>query len=187
MAPPGALEAVGTAAMAPMHGNRVLEIPGCAALSALSPSPSLSSSSSLLGRLLCPAAPPPAADGPQQVRASHLLVKHRDSRRPSSWKEPNVTRSKVGCDFGIAQLHQTLGSLLGSPAQPVWHVSYCCNPAPSLNLPCEDFCVAFVLEHLSGILTGIRSAAVAPARGCLWGLGLHLLPEPSAQTPPAAA
>ena len=24
---------------------------------------------------------------PQQVRASHLLVKHRGSRRPSSWKE----------------------------------------------------------------------------------------------------
>lgn len=29
------------------------------------------------------------------VRASHLLVKHRDSRRPSSWKEANITRSKV--------------------------------------------------------------------------------------------
>ncbi|CAL8464890.1 g4425 [Coccomyxa elongata] len=28
------------------------------------------------------------------VKASHLLVKHRDSRRPSSWKEPTVTRSK---------------------------------------------------------------------------------------------
>lgn len=28
-----------------------------------------------------------------QVRASHLLVKHRDSRRPSSWKEATVTRS----------------------------------------------------------------------------------------------
>ena len=27
---------------------------------------------------------------PQQVRASHLLVKHRDSRRPSSWKEVRV-------------------------------------------------------------------------------------------------
>lgn len=25
-----------------------------------------------------------------QVRASHLLVKHRDSRRPSSWKEVRV-------------------------------------------------------------------------------------------------
>ncbi|PCH35312.1 rotamase-domain-containing protein [Wolfiporia cocos MD-104 SS10] len=31
---------------------------------------------------------------PVQVRASHLLVKHRDSRRPSSWKEANITRTK---------------------------------------------------------------------------------------------
>jgi hypothetical protein len=29
-----------------------------------------------------------------QVRCSHLLIKHRDSRRPSSWKEANITRSK---------------------------------------------------------------------------------------------
>ncbi|KAJ6463748.1 hypothetical protein DFH09DRAFT_1226899 [Mycena vulgaris] len=29
-----------------------------------------------------------------QVRASHLLVKHSGSRRPSSWKESNITRSK---------------------------------------------------------------------------------------------
>ena len=28
------------------------------------------------------------------MQASHLLVKHRDSRRPSSWKESNITRSK---------------------------------------------------------------------------------------------
>lgn len=27
-----------------------------------------------------------AASGLQKVRASHLLVKHRESRRPSSWK-----------------------------------------------------------------------------------------------------
>ncbi|KAL1694892.1 hypothetical protein GGG16DRAFT_122226 [Schizophyllum commune] len=31
---------------------------------------------------------------PSRVRASHLLVKHRDSRRPSSWKESTITRSK---------------------------------------------------------------------------------------------
>ncbi|KZV66561.1 rotamase-domain-containing protein [Peniophora sp. CONT] len=31
---------------------------------------------------------------PSQVRASHLLVKHNGSRRPSSWKESNITRSK---------------------------------------------------------------------------------------------
>ncbi|RKP04849.1 peptidyl-prolyl cis-trans isomerase pin1 [Thamnocephalis sphaerospora] len=30
----------------------------------------------------------------QQIRAAHLLVKHRDSRRPSSWRMPNITRSK---------------------------------------------------------------------------------------------
>ncbi|KAK9835370.1 hypothetical protein WJX81_005262 [Elliptochloris bilobata] len=33
-------------------------------------------------------------DHKHNVRASHLLVKHRDSRRPSSWKEPTVTRTK---------------------------------------------------------------------------------------------
>eukprot|EP00887_Chlorella_sp_A99_P004680 scaffold4.g4680.t1 len=35
-----------------------------------------------------------AAGGPARVRASHLLVKHAGSRRPSSWKEPMVTRSQ---------------------------------------------------------------------------------------------
>ena len=29
-----------------------------------------------------------------KIRAAHLLVKHRDSRRPSSWREENITRSK---------------------------------------------------------------------------------------------
>ena len=29
-----------------------------------------------------------------EVQASHLLVKHSGSRRPSSWREENITRSK---------------------------------------------------------------------------------------------
>lgn len=32
--------------------------------------------------------------GPEQVQCSHLLVKHKDSRRPSSWREDNITRTK---------------------------------------------------------------------------------------------
>ena len=32
------------------------------------------------------------ADG--KIRAAHLLVKHKDSRRPSSWREQNITRTK---------------------------------------------------------------------------------------------
>lgn len=30
----------------------------------------------------------------QEVQASHLLVKHSGSRRPSSWREEKITRSK---------------------------------------------------------------------------------------------
>ncbi|KAI2806647.1 hypothetical protein RDWZM_006460 [Blomia tropicalis] len=30
----------------------------------------------------------------EKIRCSHLLVKHRGSRRPSSWRESEVTRSK---------------------------------------------------------------------------------------------
>lgn len=42
-----------------------------------------------------PAARPEAA-GQQEgkIRCSHLLVKHKESRRPSSWREAEITRSK---------------------------------------------------------------------------------------------
>lgn len=29
-----------------------------------------------------------------KIRCSHLLVKHKDSRRPSSWREAEITRTK---------------------------------------------------------------------------------------------
>jgi hypothetical protein len=32
--------------------------------------------------------------GEGKIRCSHLLVKHRDSRRPSSWREATITRTK---------------------------------------------------------------------------------------------
>jgi NIMA-interacting peptidyl-prolyl cis-trans isomerase 1 len=37
-----------------------------------------------------PAAFAPSGD---KIRVVHLLVKHRDSRRPASWREPNITRT----------------------------------------------------------------------------------------------
>jgi peptidyl-prolyl cis-trans isomerase NIMA-interacting 1 len=39
----------------------------------------------------------PAVEGPQQgkIRTAHLLVKHRESRRPASWREAEITRSKA--------------------------------------------------------------------------------------------
>ncbi|VDP66858.1 unnamed protein product [Echinostoma caproni] len=36
----------------------------------------------------------PASSSSGKVRCLHLLVKHSGSRRPSSWKEANITRSK---------------------------------------------------------------------------------------------
>lgn len=38
-------------------------------------------------------ASPASPSGPKTVTASHLLVKHRESRRPSSWREEKITRS----------------------------------------------------------------------------------------------
>ncbi|KAE8383362.1 hypothetical protein BDV26DRAFT_251600 [Aspergillus bertholletiae] len=35
-----------------------------------------------------------AGQGEGKIRCSHLLVKHRESRRPSSWREADITRSK---------------------------------------------------------------------------------------------
>lgn len=32
--------------------------------------------------------------GEGKIRCAHLLIKHRDSRRPSSWREAEITRSK---------------------------------------------------------------------------------------------
>ncbi|KAF2638520.1 rotamase-domain-containing protein [Massarina eburnea CBS 473.64] len=36
----------------------------------------------------------PSAPQDGKIRCAHLLVKHRDSRRPASWREPRITRSK---------------------------------------------------------------------------------------------
>ncbi|XP_066928141.1 peptidyl-prolyl cis-trans isomerase NIMA-interacting 1-like [Clytia hemisphaerica] len=36
----------------------------------------------------------PTDDDVKSVRASHLLVKHNESRRPASWRQDKITRSK---------------------------------------------------------------------------------------------
>lgn len=41
------------------------------------------------------AGPEPPKVGGEFVQCSHLLVKHCDSRRPSSWRQEKITRSKA--------------------------------------------------------------------------------------------
>jgi len=59
-----------------------------------------------------------ASSVPQKVRASHLLVKHSGSRRPSSWKQATITRSPEEalkmieeCRNRIVQGHIEFGEL----------------------------------------------------------------------------
>ncbi|KAF2481742.1 hypothetical protein BDY17DRAFT_299570 [Neohortaea acidophila] len=40
-----------------------------------------------------------------KIRCAHLLVKHRESRRPSSWRQAEITRSKDEA-MGIIQGHE---------------------------------------------------------------------------------
>jgi len=47
----------------------------------------------------------PAGSMPTTVQCSHILVKHRESRRPSSWRQDNITRSK---EEALNQLQGTL-------------------------------------------------------------------------------
>ena len=51
---------------------------------------------------------------PKSVRCSHILVKHRDSRRPSSWKEAVVTRSKDEAVSAIAHIRAKLDEVKSS-------------------------------------------------------------------------
>jgi NIMA-interacting peptidyl-prolyl cis-trans isomerase 1 len=59
--------------------------------------------------------------GQGKIRASHLLVKHNESRRPSSWKEADIKRSKgdarsilEGYQTRIKNKEITLGELAAS-------------------------------------------------------------------------
>eukprot|EP00004_Rigifila_ramosa_P013070 TRINITY_DN2878_c1_g1_i1.p4 TRINITY_DN2878_c1_g1~~TRINITY_DN2878_c1_g1_i1.p4 ORF type:complete len:133 (-),score=29.22 TRINITY_DN2878_c1_g1_i1:97-459(-) len=50
------------------------------------------------------------------VQCAHLLVKHKDSRRPSSWKEAQVTRTKEEAQAMIAAFEQQLRHPTGPEA-----------------------------------------------------------------------
>ena len=41
---------------------------------------------------------------PEQVRVLHILKKHRDSRRPNSWRNPNITDSKEKATADLNEL-----------------------------------------------------------------------------------
>jgi peptidyl-prolyl cis-trans isomerase NIMA-interacting 1 len=51
--------------------------------------------------------------GEDRVQASHILVKHRESRRPSSWRQETITKSK---DEAIEELKKIRESIVDRKA-----------------------------------------------------------------------
>eukprot|EP01023_Acetabularia_acetabulum_P035803 TRINITY_DN33794_c0_g1_i1.p2 TRINITY_DN33794_c0_g1~~TRINITY_DN33794_c0_g1_i1.p2 ORF type:complete len:296 (+),score=53.40 TRINITY_DN33794_c0_g1_i1:1-888(+) len=47
---------------------------------------------------------------PKEIQASHILIKHRDSRKPSSWLEEVVTRSEEEAVQIALQMHERLAT-----------------------------------------------------------------------------
>ncbi|KAH7408614.1 hypothetical protein DE146DRAFT_629509 [Phaeosphaeria sp. MPI-PUGE-AT-0046c] len=50
-------------------------------------------------------APANFAHSGDKIRVAHLLVKHRESRRPASWREPNITRTRADAEEMIEGYH----------------------------------------------------------------------------------
>jgi len=66
-----------------------------------------------------PPPPPPKikrTEELQQIRASHLLVKHAGSRRPSSWRQQNIT---ISVQEAPAQIQQYRHQILESEEPPI--------------------------------------------------------------------
>lgn len=87
------------------------------------------------------ARPEVGGQGEGKIRCSHLLVKHRESRRPSSWREAEITRSKEeaieilkGYEQRIQSGETTLGELAVSESD--------CSSARKKG----DLCVSNLLE-----------------------------------------
>lgn len=49
-------------------------------------------------------------DNDQKIRAAHLLIKHNQSRRPSSWRESRITRTKEDARSILLQHEQKIRS-----------------------------------------------------------------------------
>jgi NIMA-interacting peptidyl-prolyl cis-trans isomerase 1 len=56
-----------------------------------------------------------AANAPKQVRVLHILKKHKDSRRPSSWRKKEITCTK---EEAKEELQEILGILQESSSTP---------------------------------------------------------------------
>jgi len=104
---------------------------------------------------------------PDSVQASHILIKHAGSRRPSSWKEAFITRSKEDAISELQQHQATLkalpqGSLPAEFAKIASTESHCSSHSAGGDLgpfrrnqmqkPFEDAAFGLPVGGMSGII-----------------------------------
>eukprot|EP00188_Purpureofilum_apyrenoidigerum_P005100 Plantae.Rhodophyta-Purpureofilum_apyrenoidigerum.ctg63272.p1 GENE.Plantae.Rhodophyta-Purpureofilum_apyrenoidigerum.ctg63272~~Plantae.Rhodophyta-Purpureofilum_apyrenoidigerum.ctg63272.p1 ORF type:complete len:112 (-),score=20.40 Plantae.Rhodophyta-Purpureofilum_apyrenoidigerum.ctg63272:276-611(-) len=96
-----------------------------------------------------------------EVRASHILIKHRDSRRPSSWKEPTVTRTKAQAVEELRAIQDRLAG--GESFEQIASVESHCSSAKQggdlgafgrgmMMKPFEDATYVLGIGEVSGIV-----------------------------------
>ncbi|KAL7632327.1 UNVERIFIED_CONTAM: hypothetical protein RMT77_017330 [Armadillidium vulgare] len=110
-----------------------------------------------------PTEPAKPVTGPERVQCSHLLVKHSGSRRPSSWREENITKSKEEAMELIEGYREQITSGQASFAELASKVSDCSSAARGGDLglfgrgamqkPFEDAAFGLKVGELSGVVT----------------------------------
>ncbi len=96
------------------------------------------------------------------VRASHILIKHKDSRRPSSWKEETVTRTKEEAQMELEKIHELVknGEDFAKLAAEESHCSSAKKggdlgpfPRGAMQKPFEDAAFALKVGEISEIIS----------------------------------
>ncbi|XP_037028390.1 peptidyl-prolyl cis-trans isomerase Pin1 [Bradysia coprophila] len=102
------------------------------------------------------------SSNPEKVQASHLLVKHNKSRRPSSWREDDITRTKEEARKILQGYHERILSGEVTLAQLAQKYSDCSSAKRGGDLgpfgrgamqkPFEDATFALKVGELSDIV-----------------------------------
>jgi len=104
----------------------------------------------------------PSMASTRTATASHILVKHRGSRNPTSWKEKNITRTKEEAIDILSQLRERIES--GEDFATIASTESDCSSAKrggdlgsfgpgKMQKPFEDATFALEVGELSGIVT----------------------------------